>query len=171
MQPVAFFDRDGTLIEDQVYQFELSRLTWQPGAIESLKLLNSSGWKIVVVTNQSAVARGICTEADVDAFHQNMKAEAARWGAVIDTFEYCPFLPDAPILRYRVANHPDRKPNPGMIVRHLPSSPLACARSFLVGDKLSDIAAANAAGIPAFLYIPGSNLLEVVNRAMLSTGL
>lgn len=165
-KPIAFFDRDGTLIEDQAYRFDLRRLVWMPGALEALRHLRATGWRSVVVTNQSAVARGYCTEADVERFHCSMMAEAAKARAVIDAFEYCPYFAGAPVLRYRSANHPDRKPNPGMILKHLPADPKARSQSFLIGDKPSDISAAKAAGIAGHLYAPGDDLMKAVRQAL-----
>ncbi|MFC6637378.1 HAD-IIIA family hydrolase [Sulfitobacter sp. JBTF-M27] len=164
--PVAFFDRDGTLIEDQQYAFDATRIRWQPGAFEALRSLVSQGWRSIVVTNQSAVARGFCKEEDVHAFHSAMSHNASSVGAVISAFEFCPFHKDAKVAEYRASNHPDRKPNPGMILRNLPSDPNARAMSFLVGDKSSDIAAAEAAGIDGYLYNPGDDLAALVEFAV-----
>lgn len=166
LKPTAFFDRDGTLIEDQRYHFDLSRVTWMPGAFEALRHLQVAGWRSVVVTNQSAVARGYSSEAEVQKFNHEMVKEAARAGAFIDAIEYCPYLAEAPVLRYRQHNHPDRKPNPGMILKHLPADPKARSRSFLIGDKWSDIRAATAAGITGHLYTPGDDLMRAVRQAI-----
>ncbi len=168
-QPVAFLDRDGTLIVDQVYRFDASRIEWQPGALAALQRLNQEGWRIVVVSNQSAVARGFCSELEVQSFHQALASLALSEGAVIHGFEYCPYHPDASVLRYRSANHPDRKPNPGMILRHCPTDLVVRSKCFVVGDKPCDLAAGTAAGIGSYLYTPGSDLSDVIGRAIFST--
>ncbi|QBY00380.1 HAD-IIIA family hydrolase [Rhodophyticola sp. CCM32] len=165
-KPIAFFDRDGTLIEDQCYHFDLSRLAWMPGAFEALRHLRAAGWRSVVVTNQSAVARGYSSEAEVERFNHEMVKEAAQTGAFIDVIEYCPYMAEAPVLRYRRHNHPDRKPNPGMILKHLPADPKTRSRSFLIGDKRSDIRAVTAAGITGHLYTPGDDLMRSVRQAI-----
>lgn len=164
--PVVFFDRDRTLIEDQHYEFDAKRIRWQPGAFDALRSLVSQGWRSIVVTNQSAVARGFCTEEDVLAFHNAMSHKASSVGAMISAFEFCPFHKDAKVAQYRALDHPDRKPNPGMLLRNLPSDPNARAMSFLVGDKSSDIAAAEAAGIEGYLYRHGDDLAALVELAV-----
>ena len=162
--PVAFFDRDGTLIQDQHYRFDEDKLVWLPGALEAIRYLNLLGWKVVVVTNQSAVARGFCTEIEVRRFHQAMVRRATQAGAIINAFEYCPFLPDAALTDYRSFDHPDRKPNPGMILRHLPKVGKNRENSFLIGDKTTDIEAANNAGIAGYIYEKGQNLMHLIEK-------
>ncbi|NOD85906.1 MULTISPECIES: HAD-IIIA family hydrolase [unclassified Ruegeria] len=164
MSPVAFFDRDGTLIEDQSYQFDENKFVWHPGALDAICHLKSNGWKIVVVTNQSAVARGFCTESEVMNFHAAMVRSANEVGATIDAFEFCPFLPGAPLASFRSSNHPDRKPNPGMIHRHLPKMKQHRQKSFLVGDRDTDIEAAHNAGIAGYLYRPGQNMMQLIKK-------
>ena len=101
------------------------------------------------------VARGYFSEADAQAFHAHMQDELAEIGAHIDAFYYCPFHEDGTIEAYRVANHPDRKPNPGMIQRAMREWKVDPARSFLIGDKDSDIEAAHRAGLPGFRFSGG----------------
>lgn len=168
MSPVAFFDRDGTLIEDQKYKFDERKIVWHPGALQALCHLKSNGWRIVVVTNQSAVARGFCTEDQVISFHDALDRSVNAFGTSIDVFEFCPFLPNAPLENYRVSDHPDRKPNPGMILKHLPDMKHHRAKSFLVGDRDTDIKAAENAGIAGYLYQPGQNLMQLVERIVTS---
>ncbi|MEH2518967.1 D-glycero-D-manno-heptose 1,7-bisphosphate phosphatase [Bradyrhizobium sp. AZCC 1610] len=155
-RPAIFFDRDGVLNEDCGYVFEISKLKWIDGARAAVKLANDAGYFVFVITNQSGVARGFYEESHVEAIHAWMAHDLAKIGAHIDAFEYCPYHPQAPIERYRqVSNR--RKPAPGMINDLLDRFPVDVSRSSLVGDKLTDLEAARAAGIKGYLF-RGDNL-------------
>jgi D-glycero-D-manno-heptose 1,7-bisphosphate phosphatase len=164
-EPCAFFDRDGTLNLDAGYTHRPEDLAWTPQAREAVRALNDAGWRVVVCTNQSGVARGYFDEAAVEAFHAAMQASLAEVGARIDAFYSCPFHEDGTVERYRVADHPDRKPNPGMLRRAMADLDLDPARAFMVGDRDADLEAAAAAGLPGYLY-EGGSLLAVVEQAM-----
>ena len=164
-RPAIFFDRDGVLNEDSGYVFEVSQLKWMEGAREAVKIVNEAGYFVFVVTNQSGVARGFYEEAHVDALHQCMQDDLAKIGAHIDAFEYCPYHPDAVIERYRQAS-PRRKPAPGMINELLGRFPVDASRSILIGDKPTDLEAAQAAGIEGYLF-PGHDLVHFL-RAILA---
>lgn len=155
VRPAAFLDRDGVLNVDHGYTFRPEDLTLMPGAAEAVRLLNEAGHYVIVVTNQAGVARGLYEEADVARFHAALSDALAEAGAHIDAFYYCPYHEEGAVARYRVANHPDRKPNPGMILRAFADWPIDRARSFLIGDKESDMAAARAAGVAGRLYTGG----------------
>jgi D-glycero-D-manno-heptose 1,7-bisphosphate phosphatase len=155
-RPAVFFDRDGVLNEDSGYVFEVSNLKWMDGARAAVKAANDAGYFVFVITNQSGVARGLYEESHVEALHKWMADDLARIGARIDAFEYCPYHPEAPIERYRQASH-RRKPGPGMINDLLDRFPVDVSRSFLIGDKLTDLEAARAARIKGYLF-QGMNL-------------
>ena len=155
-RPAIFFDRDGVLNEDSGYVFEISQLKWIEGAREAVKIANGAGYFVFVVTNQSGVARGFYEEANVGALHQWMQDDLAKIGAHIDAFEYCPYHPEATIERYRLAS-PRRKPAPGMINELLGRFPVDVSHSILIGDKPTDLEAAQAAGITGYLF-SGQNL-------------
>jgi D-glycero-D-manno-heptose 1,7-bisphosphate phosphatase len=163
VRPAAMLDRDGVLNRDAGYTHRPDQLVWQPGAREAVRLLNERGYFVLVATNQAGVARGLYDEEAVAAFHAHMQDQLAEAGAHIDAFYHCPFHPDGVVPRYRVENHPDRKPNPGMILRALSDWPVDRARSFLVGDKPSDLEAAARAGLPAHLY-GGGDLSAFISR-------
>jgi D-glycero-D-manno-heptose 1,7-bisphosphate phosphatase len=131
--------------------------------IAAVRHLNDRGHFVFVVTNQAGVAKGLYAESDIHAFHACMQRELARAGAYVDAFYYCPFHEHAIVPRYRVADHADRKPRPGMIIRALREWPVAPSGSFLIGDQDSDIHAADAAGIAGFRY-RGGDLHELVRR-------
>src|SRR5690606_4431188 len=90
MRPAAFIDRDGVLNVDHGYVYRPDDLQWIDGAPDAVRLLNAAGYDVIVVTNQSGVARGLYDEAAVHAFHEHMAAELARREAHIDAFYYCP---------------------------------------------------------------------------------
>ena len=116
MRPCAFLDRDGTLNVDTGYTHRPEDLTLVEGAREAVRRLNDRGWLVVVVTNQSGIARGYFDEAAMHRFHDAVQAELAQAGARIDAFYFCPHHVDGVVPGY-CADHPDRKPAPGMLLR------------------------------------------------------
>ena len=153
--PAVFLDRDGVLIPDSGYPHLEEHLVLMPGAAEAVRRLNMLGYLVVIVTNQSGVARGFFTEAQMKAFNDSLvrklAAKAARIGAVYS----CPFHSEAEDPKYFHPDHPDRKPNPGMILRAIADHHIDPARSFLIGDRQSDLEAARRAGMPGFLFEGG----------------
>lgn len=161
----VLFDRDGTLIRDDGYTHEPEALRWQPGAIEAIQRSKAAGALTIVVTNQSGIARGYYSEDDMRRFHKHMNQELAQHGAHIDAFYHCPFHGEGVVPEFTHADHPDRKPNPGMLRRALIEWSLDPDSCFVVGDTALDVAAANAAGIRSFLVAPGE-LLATVERGL-----
>lgn len=131
------------------------------GAIDAVRAVNLAGWLAIVVTNQSGVARGLFDRADVDALHRWMNQELAHNGARIDAFYDCPYHPEAVIPEYRASDHPDREPNPGMLLKSIGDHDIDPAASFLVGDKPSDLAAADAAKVRSVVFT-GGNVHETI---------
>lgn len=155
IRPLALFDRDGVLNRDTGYPHRPEQIEWTDGALAALALVHTKGYRTVVVTNQSGVARGLYGEQDVEALHNWMAGEIARAGGRVDAFYYCPFHPDAPIARYR-ADHADRKPRPGMLLKALARFPTDRDASFMIGDRPSDLEAAAAAGLAGHLFAGGA---------------
>ena len=151
----VLLDRDGVLNVDHGYVGDVSRLEWMTGARQAVRRLNDAGLLVIVVTNQSGVARGLFALADVDRVHDAMQADLARNGARIDAFYVCPFLPNAPVAAFSHPDHPDRKPNPGMILKAIADWGLEPSRAILVGDKPSDREAAARAGGRSVLFEGG----------------
>lgn len=163
----VFLDRDGVLNEDLGYVHRPADLRWIDGAREAVARINRAGLLAIVVTNQSGVARGFYSEEDVRAFHAHMAAELATVGARVDAFYYCPYHEDGVVPRYVVADHPDRKPNPGMLLRAIADFGVDPARSLVIGDRASDLEAARRAGVRGALFAGGS--LEAFVREALKT--
>jgi D-glycero-D-manno-heptose 1,7-bisphosphate phosphatase len=153
-RPAVFFDRDGVLNEDDGFTYRPEQLRWVAGAREAVRAINQAGWLAFVITNQSGVARGFYTLEDVARFHARMSAELAAVGAWIDEFAVSPYHPEGSVAAYRM-DHPTRKPRPGMILDLVARWDVDTARSFVVGDKATDMAAAAAAGMPGYLFDGG----------------
>lgn len=151
----AFLDRDGVLNIDHDYVHRIQDLEIVPGAPQAVLRLNQAGYLVIIVTNQSGIGRGYYDEAAMHAVHAHLNAAFAEAGAHIDAFYYCPYHPEAVADRFRHPDHPDRKPNPGMILRGMADWSVDPVGSFLIGDKPSDLAAAAAAGIPGHLFKGG----------------
>jgi D-glycero-D-manno-heptose 1,7-bisphosphate phosphatase len=153
--PAVFLDRDGVLIPDSGYPHLEEHLVLIPGAAEAVRRLNSLGYLVVIVTNQSGVARGYFTESQMNAFNDALVRKLAAKGARIGAVYACPFHNEAEDPNYFHPDHPDRKPNPGMILRAIADHDIDPARSFLIGDRPSDLEAARRAGMPGFLFEGG----------------
>ncbi len=165
-RPAAFLDRDGTLTKDEGYTHNPSDLVLLPGAAQAVRELNNGGYLVVMVTNQAGVAHGFYQEAQVHAFNAALSEALAKEGAHIDAVYYCPYHSEAKDPRYRVANHPDRKPNPGMIARAAADWPIDLSRSFLIGDSDADMAAAANAGLTGYRVSSDRSVLEAVVQAI-----
>ena len=165
-RPAVFFDRDGVLNFDRGYTHKRQDLEWIFGAQSAIKCLNQLGYFVFVVTNQAGVARGHYKCSDVEAFHEYMNSQLALTGARIDAFSYCPYHPEGVVDQYRKQSE-FRKPRPGMIIELISKWPVDVGRSFLVGDQVTDVMAAEAAGIRGFLFSGGDlnkfveNLLDI----------
>jgi D-glycero-D-manno-heptose 1,7-bisphosphate phosphatase len=153
--PAVFLDRDGVLIEDAGYPHLDEHLRLIPGAAAAVRRLNHAGYMAVVVTNQSGVARGLFSLERMHAFNALLVRRLAAAGARIGAVYACPFHPEAKDERFRHPDHPDRKPNPGMILSAIEEHGIDPARSFLIGDQPTDMEAARRAGVSAFRFDGG----------------
>ena len=154
-RPAVFLDRDGVLNVDSAYPHRPDQIEWSEGAHQAVKSFNDAGYFVFVVTNQAGVAHGFYDEDAVRGLHRWMNAELRRSGAHVDDWRYCPFHPEAKVEAYR-GLHPWRKPGAGMLVDLMEHWPVDASRSFLIGDRESDLEAARSAGIPSHLFSGGS---------------
>jgi histidinol-phosphate phosphatase family protein len=152
-RPVVFIDKDGTLIEDLPYNVDPVRVRFAPGAREAVRLLGGVGLDLVVVTNQSGVARGYFDEADLTRLGEHLKLEVEALGGRIAGFYACPHLPDGTVEAFAL-ECACRKPAPGLI--HQAAADLGAdpARSWFIGDTWMDVAAGAAAGCRTILVGP-----------------
>jgi D-glycero-D-manno-heptose 1,7-bisphosphate phosphatase len=150
VQRAVFLDRDGTIIEDTGYIGEIERVRFLPGVREAIQSLNGGGFKVIVVTNQAGVARGYFTEESVQKVNTFIGESLAREKALIDGFYYCPHHIEGIVEEYRRDCY-CRKPNPGMLEKAAHDFGIDLPRSFLIGDKESDIEAGNRAGCRTIL--------------------
>lgn len=142
----AFLDRDGVINLDRAYVHKWEDFEFVPGAIEAMKRLSDAGYALVIVTNQSGIARGMYTEEDYQLLTRLMCDALFDEGVVIAGVYHCPHHPDGTVRGFDVECD-CRKPAPGMILRAARELGLSLADSILVGDKSSDIEAARRAGI------------------------
>ncbi len=153
-RPAVFLDRDGTLVREVEYMRSPSQLRLLPGAAEAIRRLNEAGFAVVVTTNQSGVARGLLTEADVHAIHAVLGQRLVRHRAKLDAIYYCPHHPEVGEGRYRRRCR-CRKPSPGMLLRAARELELNLDRSFAVGDSERDLQAGRRAGCRTVLVRTG----------------
>ncbi len=147
----VFLDRDNTLIDNDGYLGDPSKVKLLPGAATALSALRGLGYRLIVVSNQSGVARGMFDEAAVEAVNQEMcKQLRDQAGAHIDASYYCPYHPDAVVAEYK-ADHDWRKPKPGMLLQAAADFALDLSQCWTVGDMPRDIAAGAAAGTRTIL--------------------
>jgi D-glycero-D-manno-heptose 1,7-bisphosphate phosphatase len=167
MRPAAFLDRDGVINYDDGYTGTQNRIRWIPNAAKAIQRLNQAGYLVFLFTNQSGVARGLFTETELQALHGWMRAELAAQGAVIDDIRYCAHHPAGSISGY-LEDHHWRKPSPGMIHDLMEHWPVQRDGSFVIGDRATDIEAAEAAGLPGFMFA-GGDLDAFVADVLLQT--
>lgn len=150
----VFFDRDGTLNEDVGYLRTPDELRLLPGAAEAVRLVNERRILTCVISNQSGVARGLLSEADLAAIHRRLEEALAGHGAHLDRIYYCPHHPTEGRPPYDV-ECACRKPGTGMLDQAAREFGIALDRSFVVGDKTLDIVAGQAAGARSVLVLSG----------------
>ena len=160
-------DRDGVLNHEVGYISRMDQLSLISGAAEAVKRLNDAGLPVVVVTNQAAVARGICSEDQVRAVNQALSEQLSAGGAHISRFYYCPHHPTAGIGEYLV-DCQCRKPKPGMLLQAASDLGLELTECIMVGDQLSDLEAGWQAGCRTVLVDGG---LDKDSRQRLASSL
>jgi D-glycero-D-manno-heptose 1,7-bisphosphate phosphatase len=155
----VFLDRDGTLIEEVGYLDRAERIEFYPWTIDAVRALNRAGLAVVMVSNQSGVARGFFTESVVEEVHASIASMLAVGGAHIDAYYYCPHHPDGKVAEYAVACD-CRKPGRGLVDRAVREFSIDPHRSFVVGDRWLDIGLGRAVGARAVLVRTGYGVTE-----------
>jgi D-glycero-D-manno-heptose 1,7-bisphosphate phosphatase len=153
MKRAVFIDRDGTINVEKDYLFRTEDFEFIPGAAEAIRMFNEAGWLVVVVSNQSGVARGYYTEEDVHLLHSHISAQLRQSGARVDAWFYCPHHPSGRgsyALPCRC-----RKPLPGMLLEAADRFGIDLDASLMIGDKLVDIEAGRSAGCRSVLVRTG----------------
>ena len=153
-RPTIFLDRDGTLNEDTGYVTSPENLTLLPGVVDSVARLNQSGSRLVLVTNQSAIARGFMTVDDLHLIHQKLQKELEGGGGWLDGIFFCPHHPDDACAC--------RKPSPGLIHQAVEELKVNAAQSYVVGDKHIDMLLAQAVGSIGVLVMTSEFSQEAV---------
>ncbi len=155
LRPVVFLDRDGTLNEEVGYIRDVSKLVLIEGAANSIKRLNAHGIAAVLVTNQSGAARGYYAEEHILQLNERLVSLLEGAGAQLDAVYYCPHLPDGVVAPYSCACE-CRKPEPGMVTQAFTEHPdLDRSRSYVVGDKATDVELAEKCGAKGVLVTTG----------------
>jgi D-glycero-D-manno-heptose 1,7-bisphosphate phosphatase len=153
MRPAVFLDRDGTINVDHGYVHRIADVQLIEGAAEAIAALNRAGFLVIVVTNQSGVARGLYTQEDVERVHAHLRVLLEAGGGHVDAFYYCPYHPEGQGA-YR-QDSPLRKPAIGMFELARRDFELDAERSWMVGDKLEDMLFAERAGLQGILVKTG----------------
>jgi D-glycero-D-manno-heptose 1,7-bisphosphate phosphatase len=154
LNKAVFLDRDGVINVEKGYLYRREDFEFLPGVPKALRLLKEAGFLLIVVTNQSGVARGFYPLEAVHELHRHLQDELVPYGVAVDGFYICPHHPD-----HASDDYPSicscRKPLPGMLVKAIADFHIDPARSYLVGDKPSDIEAGHAAGCRCLLVRTG----------------
>jgi D-glycero-D-manno-heptose 1,7-bisphosphate phosphatase len=165
-RPAVFLDRDGVLNVDTGYIHQIDQLEWIVGAAEAVRLINEAGFYVFVVTNQSGVARGLYAEAAVSRLHAHMQDTLQKQDARIDAFYYCPHHPDGTVKEFAV-DCGCRKPMPGMLEQAARDWPIDIGRSFLIGDRDADLAAAATFHIRGIKFdAQAASLVDVMRKEL-----
>ena len=160
----AFIDRNGVINEDRAYVGCPEDFVLLPGVLAGLQRLQAADYRLIVITNQSGIARGLYSEAAYLELEVHMRELLAQAGVTLDLVQYCPHLPDAPLERYRL-DCECRKPRPGMLRRAAEVLDLDMPQSFLVGDRLADVQAGRAAGVGQCYLVRSGQLLSAADVA------
>jgi D-glycero-D-manno-heptose 1,7-bisphosphate phosphatase len=147
LQSAVFLDKDGTLIENVPYNVDLSLIRFTPGALDGARLLAAAGFRLVVVSNQSGISRGLFSETALSAVHDRLVSLLSAAGVTLSGFYYCPHVP--------ADDCECRKPKPGLLLRAARELSLDLSASWLIGDILDDVEAGRRAGCRTILLANG----------------
>jgi D-glycero-D-manno-heptose 1,7-bisphosphate phosphatase len=168
LRPAVFLDRDGTIIEERSYITRPDQVQLLPGAAMAIFTLRQAGYLCVVVTNQSAVGKGMITLAQLGHIHVEMLRQLREARTELDGTYFCPFSPtatDQTLTDQTLSEHPDRKPAPGMLLKAADELSLDLRASWMVGDRLSDVLAGRNAGCrESILVRTGYDVADTLSR-------
>lgn len=151
----VFLDKDGTLIEDVPYNVDPERIQMTRGALEGLYLLYTAGYQLIVITNQSGVARGYFPESALVVVEERVRQMLSEVGVQLAGFYYCPHHPDGVVVNYAIACS-CRKPEPGLLIRAATDYGIDLTQSWFIGDILNDVEAGCRAGCKTILIDNGN---------------
>ncbi len=158
----VFLDRDGTVNVDKDYLYRIEDFEFEKNVPETLKYLYDKGYKLIIISNQSGIARGYFTVEDVEKLHDHIEKEAEAEGFKITEFYYCPHLPEGKIKEFSVECG-CRKPGTGLIDKAVDDHDIDTASSFMIGDKEADMVSGRKAGLTTILVGTGYGK-ETVNN-------
>ncbi len=150
-----FLDRDGVVNEEVGYLHRADEVRFVDGIFSLCRAAMGLGYRLIVVTNQAGIARGYYTEADFEVVMEFIRGELRIQRVELDAVYYCPFHPEHGVGRYK-QEHEDRKPGTGMLRRGAKEFGVELSESVMVGDRCSDVGAANAAGLRQMFLISGT---------------
>lgn len=159
MKRCIFLDRDGNINVEKDYLHKIEDFEFEEGALEAIVEFSKTDYLIVIVTNQSGIARGYYTEKDLEDLHKYLRDEIEKNGGRVDGFYYCPHHPEKGIGEYK-KNCDCRKPNPGMFLQAKEDFDIDFENSIMVGDKLSDVDAGKRLGMRSILVRTGHGKKE-----------
>jgi D-glycero-D-manno-heptose 1,7-bisphosphate phosphatase len=159
LRPAVFFDRDGTLTRESDWVTRPADLELLPGAAEAVRIVNDAGFVAVLVTNQSAIARGLITESDLEHIHAHLATELAKERAHFDAIYHCPHHPTEGVSELTCFCE-CRKPRPALLARAARELGLDLSRSWIIGDAERDLLAGQALGVRGILVSTGKGKNE-----------
>jgi D-glycero-D-manno-heptose 1,7-bisphosphate phosphatase len=163
MTRALFLDRDGVVNEEIGYLHRAEEVRFVDGIFSLCRTAVRLGYRLIVVTNQAGIARGFYSEADFELLMAYIREEFRVEGVELDAVYYCPFHPEHGVGKYK-REHEDRKPGIGMLRRGMTEFGLELGESVMVGDRCSDVGAANAAGLRQMFLITGTESAECNGR-------
>jgi D-glycero-D-manno-heptose 1,7-bisphosphate phosphatase len=159
----VFLDRDGTIIEDSGYINSPEQIKFIPGSIEAIKKLNEAGYKVVIISNQAGIARGLLSEDMLQTIDKIIHRQVLSGGGHIDASYYCPHHPEHGVHPYKQACD-CRKPHPGLIKKAVRDHNIELSGSFMVGDKSSDIGTGKRAEVKTIFVRTGHGQEELKEK-------
>ena len=159
----AFIDRDGVINDERNYVHRIEDFTLLPGVAKGLGLLRNAGFLLIVITNQSGIARGFYNEKTLQILHDHMVNQLAELRVVLDAIYFCPHHPTGSVKE--LACHCDcRKPSPGMLFQAAKDFSLNLPASVLIGDKISDLQAGRRAGVGRVVLVESGHQIDSASR-------